>query len=351
MCEEPNCGGSRLPFNSIGTRRGFTLIELLVVVAIIAVLISILLPSLAGARDQARMVQCGSNLSQLGRGFYMYAGENKDYLCSGQADAQKGHNLPADVDDLEFTGIHRIGWIADLVKTKTAVPGKMLCPTNVGRQTQAIGRVPKLNEDHYKYLIDNGYNTNYCQSWFMPHAGPNVAAGIVDKDASFLRGVSQRVDLGPLRTTQMIRASAARVPLLADARADQQDMFNKFGKSIRETKSNSDGPLWFYDQNGNRQKVGYSIRAAYGAQDTDDFGTAHSKRGFFNREGHAYSKGQVLYGDGSVTPVTDKYSLNDDSGKLEPTPDGSLDSADTENKMFDGVLELGRRSNSYSNLD
>src|SRR5262245_22764792 len=58
-----------------GYGRGFTLIELLIVVAIIAILISMLLPSLAAAKVQARQTVCASRLAQLGRGFHMYAGE------------------------------------------------------------------------------------------------------------------------------------------------------------------------------------------------------------------------------------------------------------------------------------
>jgi len=60
--------------------RGFTLIELLVVVAIIALLIAILLPSLNKARDQAKKTQCMANLKGHGATINIYAAQYKDQL-------------------------------------------------------------------------------------------------------------------------------------------------------------------------------------------------------------------------------------------------------------------------------
>ena len=51
---------------------GFTLIELLVVISIMALLIGLLLPALARARESARMSQCASNIRQIGIGLGLY---------------------------------------------------------------------------------------------------------------------------------------------------------------------------------------------------------------------------------------------------------------------------------------
>jgi prepilin-type N-terminal cleavage/methylation domain-containing protein len=68
-------------------RGGFTLVELLVVIGIIALLVSILLPSLGAAREQARTIKCLANLRSIGQAINAYAAQHQGAL------------VPCDVED------------------------------------------------------------------------------------------------------------------------------------------------------------------------------------------------------------------------------------------------------------
>ncbi|OHB58672.1 MAG: hypothetical protein A2Y12_14165 [Planctomycetes bacterium GWF2_42_9] len=62
------------------TMKGFTLVELLVVISIIALLLSILMPALQKAREQARRVICASDFRQVGLVHSLYAHDNRAWL-------------------------------------------------------------------------------------------------------------------------------------------------------------------------------------------------------------------------------------------------------------------------------
>jgi prepilin-type N-terminal cleavage/methylation domain-containing protein/prepilin-type processing-associated H-X9-DG protein len=71
--------------------KAFTLIELLVVIAIIALLTSILLPSLTRAKEMARSAVCRSNIRQLYLANLSYASDNNGYYVPAAADMFDGY--------------------------------------------------------------------------------------------------------------------------------------------------------------------------------------------------------------------------------------------------------------------
>ena len=86
--------------------RLFTLIELLVVISIIAILLTLLMPSLSKAREQARRAVDVSCTAQLSRASLLYSNDNDKYFPERSSGADILHNLKASGIDMNETFIN-----------------------------------------------------------------------------------------------------------------------------------------------------------------------------------------------------------------------------------------------------
>ena len=95
----PGARSAAKPACEDGAPSGFTLIELLVVIAVISILAALLLPALAGAKEQGRMVACINNHRQIGICSTLYADDNRDtYFCC----TDEGGNPPCPMAAIGF---------------------------------------------------------------------------------------------------------------------------------------------------------------------------------------------------------------------------------------------------------
>jgi prepilin-type N-terminal cleavage/methylation domain-containing protein len=189
------------------SKTGFTLVELLVVIGIIAIMISILLPTLARARQSAESVACLSNLRQIGQMAVQYANESKGYLpqpCPGTQVPKSPATTPPTYqgtsDSFYRFSQEQAAMIHRIMKGGTNV---WYCPSN---KFLPVAGQPNIEEsDFYPPAAGNPWVSSPIQSgrtkyWWVanPNApdwnGPLVTAtsnGVTADFASLTPGAAQ----------------------------------------------------------------------------------------------------------------------------------------------------------------
>ena len=147
----------------------FTLVELLVVIGIIALLISILLPTLNNARRAAAQVKCASNMRQICGAMLMYINANK------------GH-LPPSLARSNPTWPDGWWWASELVKQKYIIAPNMLGPDGKGKffSRESVFRCPSgIDPDDGKSASGGEWPTDIRNNGYSVEAVPPAKPGAI----------------------------------------------------------------------------------------------------------------------------------------------------------------------------
>lgn len=113
--------------------RAFTMVELLVTIAIIAILIALILPSLSGARENSRTLKCAANTRSLAQAIAVYSNDHRGRMPPAYVAADTASALPAwalrqpgDIDSEPY--IHWTRMVTGDIGTDDVQPEAFMCP-------------------------------------------------------------------------------------------------------------------------------------------------------------------------------------------------------------------------------
>jgi len=184
-------------------RKGFTLVELLVVIAVIALLMSILMPVLRKAKDQAMRILCGNNLKNLTFSLTMCADKDNNKLPPG------GGYWPWDISwPVAYNMVKNMGADVSSITIPTGNPSTYLpleysshfyCPANVTQK--------RLRRDYWFFTTsyhNAGYGFLMKAPWNSNGNTPITGAGTDGLTADTSKKWIDRIDVDQASSRELV---------------------------------------------------------------------------------------------------------------------------------------------------